>query len=150
MTLWLNTTINSSALSGVLHLIQHLLTFNKLFHIVSTGSQVVLCTPCINSINKLRDFEIHQGAAELFAFECITRWRCSRWAKKTYCSKIHSSTARNEMKTGIVPFSRVRNSKMQSNLTKKNCKWMKIALKIFKRGRFQICAPQRGNGIFKN
>ena len=63
--------------------------------------------------------EIHQGAAELFAFECITRWRCSRWAKKTYCSKIHSSTARNEMKTGIVPFSRVRNSKMQSNLTKK-------------------------------
>ena len=48
--------------------------------------------------------EIHQGVAELFAFECITRWRCSRWAKKSYCNKTHSSTARNEMKTGIVPF----------------------------------------------
>ena len=44
----------------------------------------------------------------------------ARDGQKRHCSKIHSSTARNEMKTGIVPFSRVRNSKMQSNLTKKN------------------------------
>jgi len=35
MTLWLNTTINSSALSGPFHLIKHLLIFNKL----STFSQ---------------------------------------------------------------------------------------------------------------
>jgi len=60
MTLWLNTTINSSALSGVLHLIQHLLTFNKLFHILSTGSRVALCTPCINSITKLWGATIHR------------------------------------------------------------------------------------------
>jgi len=60
MTLWLNTKINSFAPSGVLHLIQHLLTFNKLFHVLSTGSWVVPCTACINSINKLWGATIHR------------------------------------------------------------------------------------------
>jgi len=38
MTLWLNTTINSSALPGVLHLIQHLLILNKLFYVLNGES----------------------------------------------------------------------------------------------------------------
>jgi len=52
MTLWLNT-INSSALSGLLYLIKHLLILNKLFRVLSVGSRVALCTSCVNSINKL-------------------------------------------------------------------------------------------------
>jgi len=47
VTLWLNTTINSSALSGLFHLIKHLLIFNKLFHVLSMGSRVTLHTSCI-------------------------------------------------------------------------------------------------------
>jgi len=39
MTLWLNTTINSSALSA-LYLIKHLLIFHKLFRVLSMGSRV--------------------------------------------------------------------------------------------------------------
>jgi len=37
MTLWLNTTINSSALSELFHLIKQLQIFNKLFRVLSMG-----------------------------------------------------------------------------------------------------------------
>jgi len=35
MTSWLNTTVNSSALSGLPHLIKHLLIFDKLFCVLN-------------------------------------------------------------------------------------------------------------------
>jgi len=62
---WLNTTINSSAPPGLLHLIKQILNLQqtaKSSHVLSMGSWVALRTSCINSINKLR------GAT-------ILRWR---------------------------------------------------------------------------